>query len=240
MRSEEGKAATDDEYRPVLIGLDIRKLRAAKAVVVDARKQLHVRIVAHAEQVVVLVDQIGEAQFSNINGVAAGVRGEAVGRGMLVIPSERPGTVDVVHARHHAIRRDRRWIGAGVRVLGGEPVIGTAQAECPGVIERCRDAPAQRIRFGNRRGLMPARGAAGIRIGQSGRQVDGVGPVVPNHGGLDDVAENAGAGGVFESAGRRTRGPGEVEAARYVGGRCIGDSTVKAADGTRSQIDQFK
>jgi len=98
MRSEEGKAATDDEYRPVLIGLDIRELRAAKAVVVDARKQLHVRIVAHAEQVVVLVDQTGEAQFSNINGVAAGVRGEAVGRGMLVIPSERPGTVDVVHA----------------------------------------------------------------------------------------------------------------------------------------------
>src|SRR5260221_13464539 len=240
MRSEKGKATTDDEYRPILIAADIRKLRAGESVVIDTRKHLHVSIVAHAEQVVVLVDETGDAQFSNIDGVAAGLGGEAVGGGMLIIASECPGAFDVVHARHHTIRSSRRWIGSRVRALGRDPVIGTAQTECPGVIECCRDAPAERIRFGNRWILKTVRGAPGVRIRQPGRQVDSVGPVVPDHGGLDDVAEYAGTDGVLEPACGRTRVPGELESARYVCGRCVGDGTVKAADGPRTQIDQFK
>src|SRR5258708_2195832 len=213
MRSEKGKATTDDEYRPILIGADIRKLRAAESVVIDTRKQLHVSIVAHAEQVVVLVDETGDAQFSNIDGVAAGLGGEAVGGGMLIIASECPGAFDVVHAPHHTIRSSRRWIGSRVRALGREPVIGTAQTECPGVIECRRDTPAERIRFGNRWIVKTARSAPGVRIGQSGRQVDSVRPVGPDHSGLDDVAEYAGADSVFEPTGRRSPGLRAVESA---------------------------
>src|SRR5260370_42188400 len=121
MRSIEGKGAPDAECRRGLSGWDIRKLRTAKSVVVDARKQLHVGVVAHAEEVVVLVDQTREAQFNNINGVAAGVRGEAVGCGMLVITSERPVAIDVVDALHHTIRGHRGWLGPGVRAQVREP-----------------------------------------------------------------------------------------------------------------------
>src|SRR5260221_13433119 len=117
MRSEERKAAAEEEYRPILIGADIRKLRAAESVVIDTRKQLHVSIVAHAEQVVVLVDETGDAQFSNIDGVAAGLGGEAVGGGMLIIASECPRALDVVHARHHTLRARRRSIVSRVRAL---------------------------------------------------------------------------------------------------------------------------
>src|SRR5258708_28923183 len=123
MRSEERKAADEDEYRPILIGADIRKLRAAESVVIDTRKQLHVSIVAHAEQVVVLVDETGDAQFSNIDGVAAGLGGEAVGGGMLIIASECPGAFDVVHPRHHTIRSNRRSLGFPLRALVRQPSI---------------------------------------------------------------------------------------------------------------------
>jgi hypothetical protein len=37
MRSEKGKATADEEYRAVLLGVDVRILRAAKAVVSGAR-----------------------------------------------------------------------------------------------------------------------------------------------------------------------------------------------------------
>src|SRR5258708_13323319 len=110
MRSEERKAAAEEEYRPILIGADIRKLRAAESVVIDTRKQLHVSIVAHAEQVVVLVDETGDAQFSNIDGVAAGLGGEPVGGAMLIISSQCPPPFDGVHARPHPIRPSRRRI----------------------------------------------------------------------------------------------------------------------------------
>src|SRR5258708_29129029 len=151
---------------------------------------------------------------------------------MLIIASECPGAFDVVHARHHTIRSSRRWIGSRVRAVGRETVIGTAQTECPGVIECCRDAPAQRIRLGNRWIVKTARSAPGVRIGQSGRQVDSVRPVGPDHSGLDDVAEYAGADSVFEPTGGPTRALRARVTPPYVEVGSLGQTTPNATHPT--------
>src|SRR5260221_14780630 len=119
MRSEKGKATTDDEYRPILIGADIRKLRAAESVVIDTRKQLHVSIVAHAEQVVVLFAETGDAQFSNIDGVAAGLGGEAVAGWIAVITPGCPAAFGVFSIRPHTIMASPRRIVSRRRAPGG-------------------------------------------------------------------------------------------------------------------------
>src|SRR5260370_15861230 len=107
---------------------------AAEAIVIDARIELEVGVDAGAEQVMVVVEEVGDADFSDIDTIAPRLDGTAGRLGMLIVAAEDPGSCHIIEAGDDA-ERGGMQVGRQISAFGRETIIGDAAAEDPCAVQ---------------------------------------------------------------------------------------------------------